>query len=99
LHFCDFRRAFAQLTPEQREALLLVSASGLEYGEAAAISGCAVGTVKSRVSRARASLKALIDGGGVLSLRRRDVVPISGMDIAFALDRSGAALLHRARPV
>jgi hypothetical protein len=41
LEFCDFRRAFAQLTPPQREALLPVGASGLGYAEVAAICGCA----------------------------------------------------------
>jgi len=91
LEFCDFRRAFAQLVPEQREALLLVGASGLDYKEAAAICGCAVGTVKSRVSRARAIVKSLMDTGAMV-LRRQDLVPISTMDIAFALGGSGAAL-------
>jgi RNA polymerase sigma-70 factor (ECF subfamily) len=97
LEFCDFRRAFAQLVPEQREALMLVGASGLDYKEAAEICGCAVGTVKSRVSRARAIVKSLMDGGGALSLRRQDLVAISTMDIAFALDGSGAALHQRAQ--
>jgi RNA polymerase sigma-70 factor (ECF subfamily) len=95
LEFCDFRRAFAQLVPEQREALMLVGASGLDYKAAAAVCGCAVGTVKSRVSRARAIVKSLMDGGA-MSLRRQDLVPVSTMDIAFALNGSGAALHHRA---
>jgi RNA polymerase sigma-70 factor (ECF subfamily) len=49
------------LSPERREALLLVGAGGLSYEEAAAICGCAVGTIKSRVGRARATLAAMID--------------------------------------
>jgi RNA polymerase sigma-70 factor (ECF subfamily) len=94
LEFCDFRRAFAQLVPEQREALMLVGAAGLDYQAAAAVCGCAVGTVKSRVSRGRAIVKSLMEGSGAMSLRRQDVVPVSTMDIAFALAGSGAAL-HR----
>lgn len=56
----DFEKAFAQLPPDQREALTLVGASGLTYEEAAEICGCAVGTVKSRVNRARARLYELL---------------------------------------
>ncbi len=52
----DFRTALGLLSEEQREALLLVGAEGFSYEVAAAISGCAVGTVKSRVNRARAKL-------------------------------------------
>ena len=50
----DFRRALDVLPPDQREALVLVGAAGFSYEEAAEISGCAVGTIKSRVNRARA---------------------------------------------
>ena len=52
----DFRRALNILPPDQREALVLVGAAGFSYEEAATISGCAVGTIKSRVSRARSRL-------------------------------------------
>jgi RNA polymerase sigma-70 factor (ECF subfamily) len=52
----DFRRALAKLPAEQREALILIGASGFSYEEAAAVSECAVGTIKSRVNRARAKL-------------------------------------------
>lgn len=52
----DFERAYHALPAEQREALSLIGASGFSYGEAAKIVGCAEGTVKSRVSRARAEL-------------------------------------------
>jgi RNA polymerase sigma-70 factor, ECF subfamily len=48
--------ALAKLPQDQREALILVGASGFSYQEAADICGCALGTVKSRVSRARALL-------------------------------------------
>jgi RNA polymerase sigma-70 factor (ECF subfamily) len=56
LEFCDFRRAFAQLSDSHREVLVLIGASGLSYEEAAKVCDCAVGTVKSRVSRARKEL-------------------------------------------
>jgi RNA polymerase sigma-70 factor (ECF subfamily) len=52
----DFRRALAKLPAEQREALILVGAGGFSYEDAAAVSNCAVGTIKSRVNRARAKL-------------------------------------------
>jgi RNA polymerase sigma-70 factor, ECF subfamily len=48
------------LAPDQREALILVGASGLSYEEAAEICGCAVGTIKSRVNRARGRLGELL---------------------------------------
>jgi RNA polymerase sigma-70 factor (ECF subfamily) len=47
-------------TQDQREALILVGASGFSYEDAAAICGCAVGTIKSRVNRARSKLSALL---------------------------------------
>lgn len=56
----DFREALAQLPPDQREALILVGASGFSYEEAADICECAVGTIKSRVSRARTRLGELL---------------------------------------
>jgi RNA polymerase sigma-70 factor (ECF subfamily) len=60
LDFEDFRSALATLPSEQREALLLVGASGFSYEETAAICGCAVGTVKSRVNRARSRLSGML---------------------------------------
>ncbi len=61
LDFEDFRVALDQLPPDQREALLLVGASGFSYEEAAGICGCAVGTIKSRVNRARLRLAAALN--------------------------------------
>lgn len=52
----DFRSALATLPPDQREALVLVGAAGFSYEEAANVCGCAVGTIKSRVNRARTRL-------------------------------------------
>lgn len=62
LEFDDFRRAFWRLTEEQREVLILVGASGVSYEEAAEICGCAIGTIKSRVSRARSQLTRILSG-------------------------------------
>ena len=56
----DFRGALGKLPHDQREALLLVGASGFSYEEAAGICECAVGTIKSRVNRARARLAVLL---------------------------------------
>jgi RNA polymerase sigma-70 factor (ECF subfamily) len=60
VEFQEFRAALGQLPDEQREALILVGASGFSYEEAADICGCAVGTIKSRVNRARTRLAKLM---------------------------------------
>lgn len=60
LQMRDFQTAFAQLNDEQREALVLVGAEGFSYEEAAETCGVAVGTIKSRVNRARARLTELM---------------------------------------
>lgn len=57
----DFRTALATLPADQREALVLVGAVGMSYDEAAAVAQCAVGTIKSRVNRARARLSDMLD--------------------------------------
>ena len=54
-----------EVRPERREALLLVGAGGFSYEEAAEICGCAVGTIKSRVGRARAALTTMLDEGSM----------------------------------
>jgi RNA polymerase sigma-70 factor (ECF subfamily) len=56
----DFRVALQQLPTDQREALILIGASGLSYEEAAGVCNCAVGTMKSRVNRARNRLAELL---------------------------------------
>jgi len=60
LEFKEFRTALEKLPADQREALILVGASGFSYEEAAAICECAVGTIKSRVNRARTRLADLL---------------------------------------
>jgi RNA polymerase sigma-70 factor (ECF subfamily) len=59
----EVRMALAMLPDQQREALLLVGASGFSYEEAAAVCGCAMGTVKSRVSRGRQALADVLQRG------------------------------------
>jgi len=60
LAFGDFQRAFDHLSPEHREVLILVGASGYSCEEAAEMMGVAVGTVKSRANRARRRLAELM---------------------------------------
>ena len=67
----ELRMGLAMLPAEQREALVLVGAGGFAYEEAAAICACAVGTVKSRVSRARRALADILLRGDY----RRDGAP------------------------
>ena len=60
LDFQDFQQALARLPVDQREALILVGAEGLSYEQAAEICGVAVGTIKSRVNRARNRLAEIL---------------------------------------
>lgn len=67
----DLKRALTKITPEQREALILVGAGGLSYEEASVVCNCAIGTVKSRVARARQAIERMLTGpdGGDLPAR------------------------------
>lgn len=70
LAYKDFQRAFDLLSPEHREVLTLVGASGFSCEEAAGMMGVAIGTVKSRASRARkrlSELMGLVDGEDAFS--------------------------------
>ncbi len=80
LDLADFRTALAKLSEEHREVLIMVGASGLSYEEAADICGVAVGTIKSRVNRARAKLA--------------DLLGISSVD-EIGPDRRTAAVIHQ----
>ena len=79
----ELRTALAQLPDEMREPLILVAGSGLSCAEAAQICGCAVGTIKSRVHRARARLAEIlsIEGPtilpGIRSCGRSPSMPIT----------------------
>ncbi|RGP41373.1 ECF RNA polymerase sigma factor EcfG [Altererythrobacter insulae] len=65
IHLADLQRAMQTLPAERREALLLVGAGGFSYEEAAQICECAVGTIKSRVGRARAALNSMLKEGSI----------------------------------
>ena len=82
VEFNEFRTALAKLPSDQREALILVGASGFSYEDAAAICGCAVGTIKSRVNRARTRLA--------------DILAIDSVD-DFGPDRATRAVLGGGR--
>lgn len=75
----DFRRAFDGLSDEHREVLILLGASGLSCEEVAAMLGVAVGTVKSRASRARrrlAALMGLAEGESVMDSKDRATLAV-----------------------
>jgi RNA polymerase sigma-70 factor (ECF subfamily) len=78
--FLDFAAALDRLPAEQREVLVLIGAAGVSYEEAADICGCAIGTIKSRVNRARGNLAALlgIDGGTALTQDSRMEAALAG---------------------
>lgn len=94
LHLADVQRALLMLPVDQREALILIGAGQLSYEEGAEICGCAVGTMKSRVSRGRAALQSLLDGGD-MPLRSGDPV---GPSEAFASIMGDVDQLTRASP-
>lgn len=60
IHLSDMENALQKLSAERREAVLLVGASGFTYEEAAEIADCAIGTMKSRVARARTDLARML---------------------------------------
>jgi len=73
----DLRAGLGRLSRIHQQALFLVGASGLSYREAAEVAGCDIGTMKSRVSRARRILAALMSGKGAAP-RRYIGRPLSG---------------------
>lgn len=72
LQMRDFKIAFEKLPDEQREALILVGASGFSYEDAGDMCGVATGTMKSRVNRARAKLTELLQLSGNEALELTD---------------------------
>ena len=83
----DTVRALEHLSDEQREALILVGAGGFSYEEAAHICKCAVGTVKSRVARARRTLIEILDGAGTLGDTPRPAGGDAAREIMEQLDK------------
>jgi RNA polymerase sigma-70 factor, ECF subfamily len=88
LELRDLNRALSSLSPGQRTALILVSASGFSYEEAAAICGCAVGTIKSRVARARETLLQMLEG--------RQPLPATDDEVELTSNSSGVHQRSRA---
>ena len=68
------RMAFERLAPEKKEVLFLVDVMGLKYAEAAEIIGIAIGTVMSRVSRARQALLMVVDDSSVTPVKRSGTI-------------------------
>ena len=65
----DLQRCLLRLPPEQREVLLLVTLQDLRYEDVARITGVPMGTVMSRLSRARSRLRELMEGGAAAAAR------------------------------
>ncbi len=74
----SLQAALQQLPAEHREALILVGAAGLSYEEAAEICGCALGTIKSRVNRARTRLLKIMDANDANDVMALDNVAAMG---------------------
>jgi RNA polymerase sigma-70 factor (ECF subfamily) len=83
----DTLRALKHLSNEQREALILVGAGGFSYEDAAHICKCAVGTVKSRVARARKTLIDILDRNDGLGDVTRPAGGDAAHDIMEQLDK------------
>ena len=90
LELDDVRRAMLELTDAQRQALNLITVAGLPYHEAADICRCAVGTIKSRVSRARQALVAILAEGDLAGERQAPSLAMASIlsDAERARDRS-----------
>jgi RNA polymerase sigma-70 factor (ECF subfamily) len=78
LELDEVRRALAMLPDDQREALIMIGAGGLSYEEVSEICGVAVGTIKSRVSRARDRLARILTEG---SYDADAILPSNAMDV------------------
>jgi RNA polymerase sigma-70 factor (ECF subfamily) len=72
LQLAEVRAALSRLPEEQRSALLLVTVEGLSYKEAAEVAGVPIGTIMSRLARARIALQAQIDAGSDLRRSKHD---------------------------
>lgn len=88
----DLQRGLMELPQDQREALILVGAGGMSYEEAASICNCALGTMKSRVSRARTALEQILSRGD-FQQTRADSIP--GTEAMAAIMDSVEAITAR----
>ena len=80
LEFEAFKRAFKLLSPAHREVLILVGVHGYAYEKAAEIAGCEVGTVRSRLNRARSQLKRMLLEGALPLPAPRARVAVEALD-------------------
>ena len=87
----DLHDALQQLPTDQREALILIGASGLSYEEAANICGCAIGTMKSRVNRARNRLAEILAIHSTNELGHEEDWPLNDpMAVSHHLSKTGS---------
>ena len=86
MQLADFRKAFAMLPDDQREAVSLVGGAGLSYKEAAEVCHCPVGTIKSRANRGRALLAQLmsVESADDLGPDRALQAALSGGNLCWA---------------
>lgn len=80
MQLADLQRALLKLPAAQREALVLVGAGGFSYEEAAEICGCAIGTVKSRVARARTAVERMLSGDELALRTDEPLSTVSALD-------------------
>ncbi|MGB3809893.1 MAG: sigma-70 family RNA polymerase sigma factor [Parvibaculum sp.] len=80
MQLADLQRALLKLPAAQREALVLVGAGGFSYEEAAEICGCAIGTVKSRVARARTAVERMLSGDELALRTDEPLSAVSALD-------------------
>jgi RNA polymerase sigma-70 factor, ECF subfamily len=90
IELADMARALRTLPDKYRKPLMLVAIGGLSYGEAASICRTRIGTIKSRVSRARAALSRGLDGDTPLPARRSRFMPTASDDILAQLSAISA---------
>lgn len=89
LEFKEFRAALREIPFDQREALLLVGAAGLSYEDTATICQATIGTIKSRISRARSRLAAL------LAIENVDEIGFDNQTRAILVANQGSGSTHR----
>ncbi|MEN9931985.1 MAG: hypothetical protein RIS17_558 [Pseudomonadota bacterium] len=99
VELADVLRALETLPPANREALILAAVGDLAYDEIAEICGIALGTVKSRICRARMMLVAALDGGLLPDSRHDFVIEGNALDLLFAEMRRAANADGRERLV
>ncbi len=87
LEMQDFLSALQILPDDQREALILIGAGGFSYQEVAEIVGAQIGTVKSRVSRARTRLDELMNGDEDLPRPTDEAMTASAEEILDVMSR------------